>query len=308
MLSQQTVSDAIARITTEVSRYQWNNGVFEKFTDSPYDRDVRGYFEGQGGYYLKFLPLLIAELKLANILELGNYAGASTVAMYAGMPAHSSMTTVDVVQDQRYFTNAMRADPRVHSVIGDVLDLSIYGAEPPMDIDFLFEDTHHFYRHMRDIFDIYEPLLRDRALIAIDDINDNDKRKFFDEVPYPKWDLTELCHHGGWGLILYERKEALDPQSRLSRAYRTAMQVWRRRHDAREAELEERRPRTLRRAVQDLIHRHRQIHAPILWLKRSLGMIPKTVKDFDEQRFYSAGRIEEERRVRHHIKEMNKGE
>jgi hypothetical protein len=93
------------------------------------------------------------------------------------------------------------------------LDLNSYSGSIPKEIDLFFTDTVHFYRQVKDEYDVYEPLLADGAFIMIDDINLKDKRKLFDELPFEKWDLTEWCHHNGFGLLRYKKtKDFGDPE------------------------------------------------------------------------------------------------
>lgn len=287
MLSKELVERAIADAKKEVKAFQLDGKYFEKFSDTPYDKEVLGYFRGEGGYYLPFMTLLAKKLHPKNILELGNYAGASTVAIYAGMTSDATFTTVDIVKDQRYCTNEMINDKRMRFIVGDVLDLSIYSDKVPMDVDFLYEDTFHYYDHITDIFSIYEPLLADKALIAIDDINTNDKRKFFDEFTGDKWDLTEMCHYGGWGVIFFERKKTLTQEERLLSAHRAAMQVWKKRHDRKTEILEKIEGRKFKDVMLDFLRKHKSVHSLILKIKKTLGIIPKNAVPLDEKRFYS---------------------
>ena len=119
MLSRESVERAIAQIKQEIPDHQLDSRFLKNFTGVPYDQEVLGFIRGGKGYdYLKFLTLLVKKLNISNILELGNYAGASTVCIYAGMPANARFTTVDVVEDQRYCTDEMRRDSRVGFVIG----------------------------------------------------------------------------------------------------------------------------------------------------------------------------------------------
>lgn len=286
-LSRDSVDRVIGEIKKELAGYAIDGKYLAKFTDAPYDREVLGYIAGEGGAYLKFLSLLVRKLEPKNILELGNYGGASTLCIYAGMPLQSRFTTVDLVRDQRYCPDEMFKDARMNFVFGDVCDLSVYGDRVPMDVDLLFEDTIHRYRQTKDIFDIYENLLADRALVAIDDINVNDMRKFFDEIPHPKWDLTDICHYSGWGLVLFERKQPRSREDRLRAAYKISAAVWKRRHDECAAVIKKIEAGKPGNALRRFVHGRKNLHQAILAAKRNLGLIPQKAEGFDEKRFYS---------------------
>src|ERR1019366_3231724 len=87
----------------------------------------------------------------------------------------------------------------------DITAYQAAGLSVPLDIDILWTDTLHNYKQVANEFKVYEPLLADEAIIAIDDIHLNDKGRFFDEAPYAKRDLTALCHGSGFGVLHYVR-------------------------------------------------------------------------------------------------------
>lgn len=134
------------------------------------------------------------------------------------------------MKDLRYFPEVLNDEKRnIFAVYGDVFNLNIF-KEIPLDIDILFSDTIHYYEQIRDEFEIYQHLLSDIALVAIDDIHVNDKGRFFDEIEYAKWDLTQLCHHSGWGLFLFQRKKSLTKDERLEKAMMASIAVYQRRY------------------------------------------------------------------------------
>ena len=230
-LTRTMVDAAIGKIAAHLPAFRVPEQLLVRFSNSGTDRMYRDYLTSNESGYLRFLPMLIQQLELKSIVELGNREGMSTLCLFSTLAADGRLVTVDIVRDQRFCPEHMFSDSRVRFVQGDVADLAIYGNEVPIEIELLFSDTIHFDRQLRDELAIYGPLLADRALVAIDDINLNDKRKWFDEVPYPKWDLTTLCHGSGFGLTLFERKEPISKEVRLAQAYAASAQVWKRRHD-----------------------------------------------------------------------------
>jgi len=117
-------------------------------------------------------------------------------------------------------------DPKVKFLFGDVCSKDIVD-QIPRNIDFLFSDTIHFDFQIRDEFEIYQHLLSDKALVAIDDIKLNDKGVFFEELKSEKWDLTNLCHESGWGLFLFERKKPQKEKDLLI----SLVKVWERKYN-----------------------------------------------------------------------------
>ena len=238
MLTKTTVDQALSQIEKEVKNSSISKRALVKFTDSKEDKRFYGYFNGSEDYYHKALPLLINKLHLKNIFELGSREGISTLCMWDKLPSDATLTTIDIVKDQRYCPDEMFSDKQVKFIFGDVCDLSIFKENIPLDIDFLFSDTIHYNFQITDEFEIYQHLLADTALVAIDDIYVNDKHKFFEKVPYTKWDLTKLYHRSGWGLFLFERKQSLSKEDRILEAYKASAYIWKRKHDEKEKYIE----------------------------------------------------------------------
>jgi hypothetical protein len=190
------------------------------------------YMKGTGGYYIPFLRYLVEQLHIKNVVELGNQTGMSTVALYAAIKENpqSHLYTVDIEKDQRFCPDIMLTDTQVDFIFGDVCSKEVIG-KLPRTIDLLFTDTLHYDYQLRDEFEIYQHLLSDTALVAIDDIRSNDKGKLFDSLPFSKWDLTELCHESGWGLFLYQRKEKFTEEEKEERIVDAMLTVWERKYN-----------------------------------------------------------------------------
>lgn len=256
-LTKEQIDQVIEEIRTELETFALAAAHLERFDKTnTTDAEYLSYVNGHGGHYIKFLALLIKKLQFKNIVELGNREGLSTLAIYDQLPGESQFTTIDIVEDLRYCPSSLFTDKRVRILYGDVCDVRII-SQVPHNIDFLFSDTIHYAYQVRDEFAIYRHLLADQALIAVDDIFVNDKQLFWDEIPYPKWDLTELCHSNGWGLFLYDR--SLDNQTTsvsLANATYTAATIWHRRTKEKAAALEkitQRKPvATVKRAVKKI--------------------------------------------------------
>lgn len=267
MLDKSTIDAAIETLKTQVFSHEIKQDNLVKFTDSPEDQEFLSYVNGVGGNYVKFLPLFIQKMGLKRIVELGNREGLSTLAIFDGLPDDATFTTIDIEKDQRYCPDAMFKDERVKFIFGDVSDLSIFEGKIPTDIDFLFTDTIHYDFQLRDEWAIYQHLLADRALVAIDDININDKRKLFDELPYEKWDLTELCHVSGWGLFLFVRKEKQTEEERILKAYQASSAVWKRKYDELFIITERIEKKKIKNRIRNFLHNHKKLHKLSLVLR-----------------------------------------
>ena len=238
MITEQNINDALRQVDKEVRATEISKKSIVKFTDSKEDRRFFSYFNGTAEYYHRALPLLINSIGAKNIVELGSREGVSTLCIWDKLKDDAKFTTIDIIKDQRYCPDAMFTDKRVRFVFGDVCDLSIFEGAIPFDIDFLFSDTIHYNFQVEDEFEVYQHLLADTALFAIDDIYVNDKIKFFEKVNYPKWDISELYHASGWGIFLFQRKESLTKEERILRAYQASAKIWKRKTTEQEALVE----------------------------------------------------------------------
>jgi cephalosporin hydroxylase len=161
---------------------------------------------GHGGYF-QFLKEIVIEAKPNHIVELGNREGMSTTAIIDGMRTNDSgaFTTIDIVPDLRWMSEDAKKYTSVNFVFGDCLNpqvLEIVKNIGPIDI--LFTDTIHTKEQLESELKAYEPLLADQALILIDDINLNDKKLAFDDIPYEKVNDVRL-HVSGFGVVFYKR-------------------------------------------------------------------------------------------------------
>lgn len=253
-MNPQTIEKLIEEVRDEIPGFSVAEANLEKFTPgNPADEEFLSYVNGVGGSYVKFLALLTKKLAPKNIVELGNREGLSTLAIYDQLPQDSRFTTIDILEDQRYCPDAMFKDERVSFLFGDACSLDIL-KQVPFDIDLLFSDTIHYYFQIRDEFALYQHLLADTALVAIDDIHTNDKGKFWEEVSSDKWDLTGLCHTpGGWGLFLFTRTESLSKEERWKRLTETAAHIWERKHTELEEREEARESKMLLNRAKELI-------------------------------------------------------
>ncbi len=261
MITKPAVDAALKQIDSEVRTLKISPKSLVKFTDSKDDQRFFSYFNGTNEYYHRALPLLINKLGLKNIVELGSREGVSTLCIWDMLPADAHFTTIDLLKDQRYCPDAMYSDPRVDFIFGDVSDLSIFEGKYPFDIDLLFSDTIHYNFQVTDEFEIYQYFLADTCLFAIDDIHINDKEKFFDKIPYEKWDLTELYHKSGWGMFLYKRKEKLTREERLLKAYQASAAIWKRKTEEQEAIAQKFTKRSPKHIAKATIKRVKPLHS-----------------------------------------------
>jgi hypothetical protein len=131
-------------------------------------------------------------------------------------------------------------------------------------------DTIHYEFQATDEFEVNQYFLADKALVAVDDININDKRKFFDKLPYQKWDLTKLCHVSGWGLFLYERKEKLSDDKKILNAYKASVKIFSRKNDEKEKIIEKIEKRKILYIIKNNIKKIKPFYKSLIFIKNRL--------------------------------------
>jgi predicted O-methyltransferase YrrM len=177
--------------------------------------------------YFALLHNIVSNLPdSANICELGNREGLSTLAILDAMKASQTFVTVDTVEDLRFLppekANKLIDDNQLFAIVGNCLDPEMILTVAKITngkIDLLFCDTIHIYEQIKAEFEKYEHLLADEAIILVDDIQDahlhlkeghpdrRTKYRFFEEWEGEKYDITELCHYPtGFAAFIYRRK------------------------------------------------------------------------------------------------------
>lgn len=240
-ISEKEINSIIENFKKQKDSIRLSNKVLVNFNKNNKEHvECLSYTQGVGGYYIPFLKHLTEATKPQVIVELGSQTGMSTIALYDAIKKNETghLYTIDIKKDQRFCPEVMFSDKHVDFIFGDVCGNETIKKLPP-DIDLLFTDTLHYDFQLQDEFEIYQHLLADKALVAIDDIRSNDKNVLFDNVPFSKWDLTELCHSSGWGLFLYERKEPSSKEQRLKNLTESMHKVWERKYARLEKELEQ---------------------------------------------------------------------
>lgn len=236
-LNKKNIDKVINEIRNEINDFNISQKSLTKFHNSKTDNIYLNYIKGDGGYVLKFIPMLIKKLEINNILELGNREGLSTLCIWDHLGATGKLTTVDIVKDLRYCPEEMYSDKRVRFVFGDVSNPEIYDGDYPSNIEFMYMDTIHYNYQASDEFNVNKNFLAEKALVAIDDININDKRVFFDNLNYTKWDLSDLCHSSGWGLFLFERQDELQKKDIIDNIYKESVKIFYRKFKELELEI-----------------------------------------------------------------------
>lgn len=159
----------------------------------------------QCGNY-QFLSSLMLILKPRQVVELGGAMGVSALCMLATLEKSSQIYSITLEEHGLEFSFIKRDYPNLIKVIGDDLDMDVW----PEDLswgktDFLYIDSLHTQEQLEKELDLYLPLLKEGTIVALDDIHINSgMSETWDNILFPKIDLTKENHYSGWGIFKYE--------------------------------------------------------------------------------------------------------
>jgi len=159
--------------------------------------------------YYHWLALAVRFFQPESILELGTAAGASSIMMYSELPRDTTLISADIGTNAHFLPDAIRDDDRTEYITADANDPAIYRRfqeDYKRTFDFLFLDTDHVAKDLRNQLTLVGPLLRPGALVMLDDIHMNDMTEAWDEIPGPKLDITQDCHPSGFGVFVWSGK------------------------------------------------------------------------------------------------------
>jgi len=187
-----------------------------------FDLEQYGYFTNELQY--RYLSESIKEYNPKLVVELGTRYGISALSFINESSKNNKIVSVDWLKQKNFVDKEILKNfPNLKFVIGNCLDLNIFD-QIPFNIDILFMDTEHTYNQVSKEFSVYENLLSDTALLIVDDINVNDKYKFFLKFNGKKKNLKRL-HGTGFGVLIYKRKKKISDKERVLRAYRNSVKA-----------------------------------------------------------------------------------
>ena len=158
--------------------------------------------------YYNWLSTAMSVLEPKIVLELGTQIGKSFLSMYQPDIKNCKIITVDRdTYPNSLIMGRFEDKENCHFLIGDDTSEIIFDKISSIlngeKIDFLFIDSEHSKAHVEKQMEMYLPLLREGALVAIDDINITYQMKdVWSGIKYPKVELNNL-HSTGFGVFVY---------------------------------------------------------------------------------------------------------
>lgn len=174
------------------------------------DEGFKSFMHGAPEHrYYWWLALAVRFFQPESILELGTAVGASSIMMWSELPRDSSLISADIMTNARFVPDVIREDTRAKYMTADANDWHLYQHFRDVEkksFDFLFLDTDHVAKDLRNQLDLVSKVLRPGALVVLDDIHMNDMADAWDEIPGPKLDITQDCHPSGFGVFVWSGK------------------------------------------------------------------------------------------------------
>jgi cephalosporin hydroxylase len=153
---------------------------------------------GRANRYYQWLAGLMQVVEPAQVVELGAAAGMSTVMLLEHMPKNSILFSVDI--DPLAWRWVKKDYSNLVKVTGDDTDMNIWPEGTPLgNTDVWWIDSLHTEDHLRKELQLYSPYFKKGAIVVLDDINLEDMRKVWDELPYDKLETTHPNHYDGFG-------------------------------------------------------------------------------------------------------------
>ena len=148
----------------------------------------------------QFSTCLVDLLKPTQIVELGGAMGAWSVCILQTLSAESQLYSITVAEEGKEFMFVVDKYPNFHPIVGDDLNMDNWKGVDLAKTDIWYIDTIHTAEHLKKELELYTPFFKKGALVLFDDIRMNDMFSVWESLPYEKKELTDPCHHTGWGI------------------------------------------------------------------------------------------------------------
>lgn len=175
-----------------------NKVFFEYLHDRP---------KGSGLYY-GFLQEVTAQCGAgALFVELGNREGISSLMFCSKLKNNQKFVSVDQEKNLKFVPPEVRVAKNVKFLFGNDISPEILSNFKENSIDVLFIDTLHRTEHLNAEMKLYEPFLKNEALILLDDADMKEMRLGWNKIGHEKENHPDL-HGTGFGIIFFSRKPA----------------------------------------------------------------------------------------------------
>jgi len=158
-----------------------------------------------GCAYYQWLPGLVDEIKPSQIVELGGAMGVASIMMLNANWHDFKLYSITLAEHGLEFSYIKENYPNLIKVVGDDLNLDNWPKDLDLSkTDIWFLDSEHTEKQLRAELKLYTPFFKKGAIIIFDDIRMPELFGVWEELSYPKIELTDPLHYSGYGLAIYE--------------------------------------------------------------------------------------------------------
>jgi predicted O-methyltransferase YrrM len=176
---------------------------FSRKVSQNWDNLVRN----ESGEHYRLLPAIIKAINAKNIIEIGTFMGASSVAIIENSQA--SIVTYDLLSWDSMDTYLKPIDfsnGRVRQILGDISNNEFFLTNLPnlVHADMIFVDAPKDGIFEPRFWSLVEANKRELLgkVFVFDDIRVSTMHDFWQDIDYPKIDLGSLGHWSGTGLVI----------------------------------------------------------------------------------------------------------
>ncbi|MDX2195140.1 MAG: hypothetical protein NW207_01885 [Cytophagales bacterium] len=174
------------------------------------------YIDVFPGDHYRLLGAFMRVLKPKVVLEVGTFRGVSALAMRKYMPQEAVLHTFDIVEYHKYTGHYFKPgdfeNGKLVQHISDISKTEYFAKYKELieSADFIFLDAAKDKVQERRFFEHFAQCkFQRRPIIMLDDIKVWNMLRIWEDIPYPKLDITSFGHFSGTGLvdICYDKYE-----------------------------------------------------------------------------------------------------
>ncbi len=166
-----------------------------------------GSFNTWPGEHYRFLAALVRTMGARRAVEIGTYWGAGALALRAGLRSDGEIVTYDIVPWNSFEATLLRADDLkngIRQVVGDLQDPTFFASQRSVieQADIIFMDAAKDGKMERRFLEEFGDCnCKRNSLLVIDDIRLWNMLDIWDDVRWPKLDISSFGHYTGTGLV-----------------------------------------------------------------------------------------------------------
>lgn len=162
------------------------------------------------GEHYRILAAFMQLLKPERVVEFGTFQGRSSLSMMETLPEQSEIHTFDLINYEEIPNTLLRAEDFENNRLNQHLDNLAEEAALEKHRSLLESTDFLFIDGPKDgttepclVKNLNKIKFKKPPIVVFDDIHNYKMLKLWDELPYPKFDMTSFGHWTGTGLVLW---------------------------------------------------------------------------------------------------------